>query len=64
MDGLHAAAHPAIYPLGYGDWTGFASATLIGVGRAARSVVQAVAGQLTDADEPPHTGLAPSEFAP
>jgi cation diffusion facilitator CzcD-associated flavoprotein CzcO len=44
MDGLHAAAHPQLYPLGYGDWTGFASATLIGVGRAAKAVVDAIAG--------------------
>jgi putative flavoprotein involved in K+ transport len=48
MDGLHAAAHPALFPLGYGDWTGFASATLIGAGRAARNVVQAIEGYLTN----------------
>lgn len=42
MDGVRAAAHPALYPLGYGDWTGYASATLIGAGRAARNVVQAI----------------------
>lgn len=44
MQGLHAAAHPRLYPLGYGDWTGFASATLIGVGRAAKAIVDAIAG--------------------
>jgi putative flavoprotein involved in K+ transport len=44
MQGLHAAAHPRLYPLGYGDWTGFASATLIGVGRAAKAVVDAIVG--------------------
>ena len=38
MDGLRAAAHPRLFPLGYGDWTGFASATLVGVGRSARAV--------------------------
>lgn len=43
MQGLHAAAHPRLFPLGYGDWTGFASATLIGVGRAAKAVVDAIA---------------------
>lgn len=42
MDGLAAAAHPRLYPLGYGDWTGFASATLIGVGRSAKAVVDAI----------------------
>ncbi len=39
MEGAHASAHPRLYPLGYGDWTGFASATLIGVGRSAKQVV-------------------------
>lgn len=42
MDGLHAAAHPRLFPLGHGDWTGFASATIIGVGRAAKAVVEAI----------------------
>lgn len=40
MEGLHAAAHPRLFPLGYGDWTGYASATLIGVGRAAKAIVE------------------------
>jgi putative flavoprotein involved in K+ transport len=30
--------------IGYGDWTGPASATLIGVGRPARDAARAVAG--------------------
>ena len=46
MDGLRAAAHPMLFPLGYGDWTGFASATLIGVGRAAKAVVDAIESDL------------------
>jgi thioredoxin reductase len=33
---------PRLWLLGYGDWTGFASATLIGVGRGARAVVQQI----------------------
>ncbi len=45
MDGAHAAAHPHVWPLGYGDWTGFASATLIGVGRAAKRVVEGIQQQ-------------------
>jgi putative flavoprotein involved in K+ transport len=62
MDGLHAAAHPALFPLGYGDWTGFASATLIGAGRAARNVVQAVEQYLANAEGPPsRTALQPSD---
>lgn len=34
--------HPGIHLLGYGDWTGFASATLIGVGRNAKAVVERI----------------------
>lgn len=47
MEGAHAAAHPRLYPLGYGDWTGFASATLIGVGRSARQVVSEIEAALS-----------------
>ncbi|MBX3132916.1 MAG: NAD(P)-binding domain-containing protein [Gemmatimonadaceae bacterium] len=47
MDGLHAAAHPRLFPLGYGNWTGFASATLVGAGRAAKAVVDAVTKTLS-----------------
>jgi putative flavoprotein involved in K+ transport len=43
MEGFHAAAHPRLFPLGYGDWTGFASATIVGVGRAAKAIVEAIA---------------------
>jgi len=42
MNGLHAAAHPRLFPLGYGDWTGFASATIVGVGRAAKAIVEEI----------------------
>ena len=37
-----ARAEPRIWLLGYGDWTGFASATLIGCGRMARETVRAL----------------------
>ncbi|WP_408871643.1 ArsO family NAD(P)H-dependent flavin-containing monooxygenase [Falsiroseomonas frigidaquae] len=37
-----ALAEPRLWLLGYGDWTGMASATLAGVTRAARGVVQGV----------------------
>jgi len=49
MQGLHAAVHPHLFPLGYGDWTGFASATLIGVGRAAKAVVEELTRTLAPA---------------
>mgnify|MGYP002784010961 CR=1 FL=1 len=51
MEGPRAAAHPRLYPLGYGDWTGFASATIIGVGRAARAVAEAIARDVLSAND-------------
>jgi putative flavoprotein involved in K+ transport len=40
--GTQAVSEPRLHLLGYGDWTGPASATLIGVGRPARDAVAAV----------------------
>jgi len=37
-----SVAEPNLWLVGYGNWTGFASATLIGVGRSARATVQEV----------------------
>ena len=37
---------PRLWLVGYGNWTGFASATLIGVGRSARNVVARIAETL------------------
>ena len=37
---------PALFFLGYGDWCGLASATLIGVGAAARATVDAIVDDL------------------
>ncbi|MEV7214089.1 ArsO family NAD(P)H-dependent flavin-containing monooxygenase [Kitasatospora cineracea] len=45
-DGTRALADPRIHLLGYGDWTGPASATLIGVGRTARTAVEQIADTL------------------
>ncbi|MFV2118502.1 ArsO family NAD(P)H-dependent flavin-containing monooxygenase [Streptomyces sp. Act-28] len=42
-DGTRALGEPRLHLLGYGDWTGPASATLIGVGRPAREAVRQVA---------------------
>lgn len=47
MDGLHAAGEPTMVFLGYGDWTGPASATLIGVGSTARHAVRHLTATLT-----------------
>ena len=39
--GTQARGEPCLHLLGYGDWTGPASATLIGVGRPAREAARA-----------------------
>ncbi|MFE5207251.1 ArsO family NAD(P)H-dependent flavin-containing monooxygenase [Streptomyces sp. NPDC056600] len=46
VDGTRAVADPRVHLLGYGDWTGPASATLIGTGRPARDAARAVADLL------------------
>ncbi|MEU4132246.1 ArsO family NAD(P)H-dependent flavin-containing monooxygenase [Streptomyces wuyuanensis] len=43
MSGTRAADEPRLHLLGYGDWTGPASATLIGVGRPARDAAREIA---------------------
>ncbi|MGZ8726392.1 MAG: pyridine nucleotide-disulfide oxidoreductase, partial [Aeromicrobium sp.] len=40
--GTESVDAPGLHLLGYGDWTGPASATLIGVGRTARDAVRSV----------------------
>ena len=47
VDGTRARREPMLWLVGYGGWTGFASATLIGVGRSARRTVEEVSAQLT-----------------
>ncbi|QLH25318.1 ArsO family NAD(P)H-dependent flavin-containing monooxygenase [Streptomyces sp. Rer75] len=44
--GTRAVGEPRLHLLGYGDWTGPASATLIGVGRPAREAAREIAGVL------------------
>lgn len=46
-DGTRALGEPRLHLLGHGDWTGPASATLVGVGRTARDAVREVTGLLT-----------------
>lgn len=41
-EGTRAVDSPGLWLLGYGGWTGFASATLIGVGRSARATVKEI----------------------
>ncbi|MGC5412638.1 pyridine nucleotide-disulfide oxidoreductase, partial [Streptomyces sp. DT225] len=42
-DGTRALGERRLHLLGYGDWTGPASATLIGVGRPARDAAREIA---------------------
>ncbi|MFF4418655.1 ArsO family NAD(P)H-dependent flavin-containing monooxygenase [Streptosporangium sp. NPDC001559] len=46
VEGTRAAGEARLYLLGYGDWTGPASATLIGAGRTAKQAVAEVLTQL------------------
>ncbi|MGW3267564.1 ArsO family NAD(P)H-dependent flavin-containing monooxygenase [Streptomyces sp. NPDC001056] len=46
-DGTRALDEPRLHLLGYGDWTGPASATLIGVGRPAREAARQITELLT-----------------
>lgn len=39
VEGPRSMQQPGLWLVGYGNWTGFASATLIGVGRSARQTV-------------------------
>lgn len=41
--GTRSVAEPRLWLVGYGEWTGFASATLIGVGRSARATAEEIA---------------------
>lgn len=41
-EGTRSLDHPGLHLLGYGDWTGFASATIIGAARTARQMVRSL----------------------
>ena len=43
VTGTHSIREPRLWLVGYGNWTGYASATLIGVGRSARATVEEIA---------------------
>jgi cation diffusion facilitator CzcD-associated flavoprotein CzcO len=47
--GTRSVLEPRVWLAGYGNWTGYASATLIGVGRSARATVQEIQSVLTQA---------------
>jgi putative flavoprotein involved in K+ transport len=44
--GTRSVREPRLWLVGYGDWTGYASATLIGVGRSARATVDEIVAAL------------------
>ncbi|MBB6097365.1 cation diffusion facilitator CzcD-associated flavoprotein CzcO [Deinobacterium chartae] len=46
VQGTRSRAEPRLWLVGYGNWTGFASATLVGVGRSARATVAEVVAAL------------------
>jgi putative flavoprotein involved in K+ transport len=48
--GTRSVREPGLWLVGYGNWTGFASATLIAVGRSARATVDEIAAALRPAD--------------
>jgi putative flavoprotein involved in K+ transport len=56
--GTRSLREPMLWLVGYGNWTGFASATLVAVGRSARATVDEIAAALRPADaaEPAGTG--------
>ena len=45
-DGTRSVLERRLWLVGYGDWTGYASATLVGVGRTARSTVEEIEEEL------------------
>ena len=48
VEGTHSIQEPRLWLVGYGEWTGSASATLIGVTRTARSTVSEIEAFLSD----------------
>jgi cation diffusion facilitator CzcD-associated flavoprotein CzcO len=44
--GTRSTSDPRVWVVGYGNWTGYASATLIGVGRSAKATVEEVEAAL------------------
>jgi len=49
LEGNRSVRERRLWMVGYGNWTGFASATLIGVGRSARAVVAEIVDALAPA---------------
>jgi putative flavoprotein involved in K+ transport len=48
VDGNRSIKEPRLWLAGYGNWTGFASATLVGVGRTARVIAAEIESELKE----------------
>jgi putative flavoprotein involved in K+ transport len=46
LEGTRSVRQPRLWLVGYGDWTGYASATLIAVGRSARATGEQIEAEL------------------
>jgi putative flavoprotein involved in K+ transport len=46
--GTRSIREPRLWLLGYGEWTGYASATLIGIGRSAQTTAEEIRQVLED----------------
>lgn len=53
VDGTRSIQEPRLWLVGYGEWTGFASATLVGVMRGARQTAQEIDEALSPARHQP-----------
>lgn len=51
LEGNRSVKEPRLWLAGYGNWTGFASATLVGVGRTARSIVADIESEIKEKAE-------------
>jgi hypothetical protein len=49
--GTKSKSVSGLWFVGYGNWTGFASATLIGVGRSAKTTVEEVTAYISNLRE-------------
>jgi hypothetical protein len=49
--GTKSKSVSGLWFIGYGNWTGFASATLIGVGRSAKATLEEVTNYITTLQE-------------
>ncbi|WP_211328851.1 hypothetical protein [Thermomonospora umbrina] len=61
VNGTQSVAEPRLLLLGYGDWIGPGSATLIGAGRDARDTVAAITRMLSNGRGPDRCWVQPAQ---